>query len=121
MDPSMSQPTRNHAAGVATAHGIEMSSHLMPEISNHLLCATPAAHWLECVDWADGMIEEPLKIRDGMVEIQDYRRRDPVSTVHCSDFGNRSCRPTAIRMRENGTTCEPSDVNRLADGNQVVR
>jgi mandelate racemase len=56
-----------HAAGIATAHSIEMSSHLMPEISTHLLCATPTAHWLEYVDWADAIIEEPLKIRDGMV------------------------------------------------------
>src|SRR6266853_197415 len=55
------------AAGVASAHGIEMSSHLMPEVSAHLLCATPTAHWLEYVDWADAIIEEPLKIRDGMV------------------------------------------------------
>jgi mandelate racemase len=56
-----------HAAGIAAAHGIEMSSHLMPEISAHLLSATPTAHWLEYVDWADAIIEEPLKIRDGMV------------------------------------------------------
>jgi mandelate racemase len=56
-----------HAAGLAAAHGIEMSSHLMPEISTHLLCATPTAHWLEYVDWADAIIEEPLKIRDGKV------------------------------------------------------
>jgi mandelate racemase len=55
------------AAGVAAAQGIEMSSHLMPEISAHLLCATPTAHWLEYVDWADAIIEEPLEIRDGMV------------------------------------------------------
>jgi len=46
---------------VAAAQGIEMSSHLMPEISAHLLCATPTAHWLEYVDWADAIIEEPLK------------------------------------------------------------
>ena len=56
-----------HAAGVAAAQGIEMSSHLMPEVSTHLLCATPTAHWLEYVDWADAIVEEPLKIRDGMV------------------------------------------------------
>jgi mandelate racemase len=60
-----------HAAGIAAAHGIEMSSHLMPEISAHLLCATPTAHWLEYVDWADAIIEEPLKIRDGMVLTSD--------------------------------------------------
>jgi len=56
-----------NAAGVAAAHGIEMSSHLMPEISAHLLSATPTTHWLEYVDWADAILEEPLKIRDGMV------------------------------------------------------
>jgi mandelate racemase len=55
------------AAGVAAAHGIEISSHLMPEISTHLLCAAPTAHWLEYVDWADAILEEPLQIRDGMV------------------------------------------------------
>ena len=56
-----------HAAGLAAAHGIEMSSHLMPEVSAQLLCATPTAHWLEYVDWADAIIEEPLKIHNGMV------------------------------------------------------
>jgi mandelate racemase len=55
------------AAGYAEAYGIEMSSHLMPEISAHLLCATPTAHWLEYVDWADAILQVPLKIRDGMV------------------------------------------------------
>jgi mandelate racemase len=60
-----------HAAGIAGAHGIEMSSHLMPEISAHLLCATPTAHWLEYVDWADAIVEEPLIIRDGMVLTSD--------------------------------------------------
>src|SRR5258708_28154723 len=34
------------AAGVAAVHRIDMSSHLMPVISTHLLCATPTAHWL---------------------------------------------------------------------------
>ena len=60
-----------HAAGVAAAQGIEMSSHLMPEISAHLLCAAPTAHWLEYVDWADAIIEEPLNIRDGMIQTSE--------------------------------------------------
>jgi mandelate racemase len=60
-----------HAAGIAAAQGIEMSSHLMPEISTHLLCATPTAHWLEYVDWADAIVQEPLKIHDGMVLISE--------------------------------------------------
>jgi mandelate racemase len=42
-----------------------MSSHLYPEISVHLLAATPTAHWLEYVDWLDPVVEEPLRLRDG--------------------------------------------------------
>lgn len=54
------------AAGIAAAADIEISSHLMPEISAQLLCATPRAHWLEYVDWADAFVEEPLQLRDGL-------------------------------------------------------
>jgi mandelate racemase len=57
------------AAGVAAAKGIEMSSHLMPEISAQLLSATPTAHWLEYVDWADAILETPLRISDGKVDV----------------------------------------------------
>jgi mandelate racemase len=53
------------AAGIAEAHGIPMSSHLMPEVSAHLLAATPTAHWLEYVDWTDALATEPVKIVDG--------------------------------------------------------
>src|SRR5712672_3284498 len=59
------------AAGLAAAHGIEMSSHLMPEISAQLLCATPTAHWLEYVDWADAILLNPLQIMDGKVLTSD--------------------------------------------------
>jgi mandelate racemase len=48
------------AAGIAAAYGIRLSSHLMPEISVHLLSASPTGHWLEYVDWADAVLEEPL-------------------------------------------------------------
>jgi mandelate racemase len=53
------------AAGIAAASGVEMSSHLVPEVSVHLLAATPTAHWLEYVDWADAVLEEPAKLADG--------------------------------------------------------
>ena len=36
-----------------------------PEVSAHLLAVTPTAHWLEYVDWADAIVEEPLRIIDG--------------------------------------------------------
>ena len=42
-----------------------MSSHLYPEVSVHLLAATPTAHWLEYVDWLAPLLLEPLRIVDG--------------------------------------------------------
>jgi mandelate racemase len=59
------------AAGIAAAHRVEMSSHLFPEISAHLLAATPTCHYLEYVDWADAILEEPLQIRDGFAHTPD--------------------------------------------------
>jgi mandelate racemase len=55
------------AAGVAAAYDVEMSSHLMPEASAHLLAATRTAHWLEYVDWANTILAEPLALRDGAI------------------------------------------------------
>ena len=53
------------AAALAATHRVAMSSHLFPEISVHLLSATPTCHFLEYVDWADKIVEEPLAIDDG--------------------------------------------------------
>lgn len=53
------------AAGLASAAGIELSSHLFPEISAQLLSVTPTCHWLEYVDWAAPVLTEPLRIVDG--------------------------------------------------------
>jgi mandelate racemase len=53
------------AAALAATHRIEMSSHLFPEVSAHLLAATPTCHFLEYVDWADKILQEPLAIVDG--------------------------------------------------------
>jgi mandelate racemase len=59
------------AAALADAAGIEMSSHLFPEVSAHLLAVTPTAHWLEYMDWADPILAEPLAIKDSMAIIPD--------------------------------------------------
>jgi len=59
------------AAALAQAAGLEMSSHLFPEVSAHLLGVTPTAHWLEYVDWADAILESPLTLRDGAVLIPE--------------------------------------------------
>lgn len=55
------------AVGIAEAYGREVSSHLYPEISVHLLGATATAHWLEFVDWAGPILQERLKPLEGHV------------------------------------------------------
>jgi mandelate racemase len=59
------------AAALAQGAGVEMSSHLFPEVSCHLLAVTPTSHWLEYVDWADAVLEAPLTVRDGLVAIPE--------------------------------------------------
>jgi mandelate racemase len=57
------------AADIAHSHKLKMSSHLFPEVSVHLLAATPTCHFLEYVDWADVLLEEPLVVTDGHAQI----------------------------------------------------
>ena len=54
------------AALLAQQNKKPMSSHLFPETSAHLLAAvTHTCHYLEYVDWANPILEEPLKIVGG--------------------------------------------------------
>ena len=57
------------AADIAHSHKLKMSSHLFPEVSVHLLAATPTCHFLEYVDWANVLLEEPLVIVNGHARI----------------------------------------------------
>ncbi len=59
------------AAALAHAHGIEMSSHLFPEFSVHLLGVTPTGHWLEYMDWATPVLRHPLTVENGLARIPD--------------------------------------------------
>jgi mandelate racemase len=59
------------AARLAQAASMPMSSHLYPEVSAHLLAATPTAHWLEYVDWAEPFLAEGVTIRDGRAVVPD--------------------------------------------------
>ena len=59
------------AAALADVAGMEMSSHLFPEVSVHLLAASPTAHWLEFVDWASPILQSPLTLHDGAVTPPD--------------------------------------------------
>jgi len=56
------------AAALAQGAGMEMSSHLFPEVSVHLLAATPTCHWLEFVDWAEPILEQPVEVRKGFAQ-----------------------------------------------------
>ena len=59
------------AAALAQGAGVEMSSHLFPEASCHLLAATPTCHWLEFVDWAAPVLQDPVQVKDGHVLIPE--------------------------------------------------
>ncbi|HEY7654638.1 MAG TPA: enolase C-terminal domain-like protein [Methylomirabilota bacterium] len=59
------------AAALAHAHGIEISSHLFPEFSAHLLGVAPTGHWLEFMDWAAPLLQEPLRVKAGLAQIPD--------------------------------------------------
>jgi mandelate racemase len=59
------------AAALAQGAGMEMSSHLFPEVSCHLLAVTPTCHWLEFVDWAAPVLQQPLVVKDGMVNVPE--------------------------------------------------
>jgi mandelate racemase len=58
------------AAALGEAHGIPLSSHLWPELSAQLLCATPTAHWLECADWWNPVLAGPLQIERGCASLE---------------------------------------------------
>jgi mandelate racemase len=57
------------AAALAQARGIPMSSHIFQEISAHLLAVTPTAHWLERMDLAGPILEEPLRFENGCAQV----------------------------------------------------
>ena len=59
------------AAALAEAAGLPLSSHLFPEISAHLLAVSPTSHWLEYVDWANPILDEPLNVKDGHASAPD--------------------------------------------------
>jgi mandelate racemase len=59
------------AAAITHAHNLDMSSHLFPEFSAHLLAVTPTCHWLEYMDWANALLQRPFQVRNGNVIIPD--------------------------------------------------
>jgi mandelate racemase len=56
---------------VAEAHGLPLSSHFFPEISAHLMCVTPTAHWLEFLEWASPILTEPVRQENGVFHLSE--------------------------------------------------
>ncbi|MES2940469.1 MAG: enolase C-terminal domain-like protein [Pseudomonadota bacterium] len=52
-------------AALAQAYGVPVSSHLWPEVSAHLLMASPTASWLEYADWWNPVLKRPLVLEQG--------------------------------------------------------
>ena len=59
------------AAAIAGAAGIPMSTHLYPEFSAHMMRVTETAHWLEWQDWAEPILQQPFRVKHGMLQIPD--------------------------------------------------
>jgi mandelate racemase len=59
------------AAPIAAAAGIEVSTHLYPEVGGHLMRATETAHWLEWQDWANPILAHPFEVTNGTITIPD--------------------------------------------------
>ena len=57
------------AAALAATRNIRISNHLWPEISAQLLCVTPTAHWLEYADWWNPVLDQPLRVENGMARV----------------------------------------------------
>jgi mandelate racemase len=53
------------AAALAQARGLPMSSHILQEVSVHLLAVTPTCHLLERMDLAGPVLAEPLAFENG--------------------------------------------------------
>ncbi len=54
------------AAALAEPTGRRISSHIFPEFSAHLLCATPTARYLEWLDLVSPILRDPVLPVDGM-------------------------------------------------------
>jgi L-alanine-DL-glutamate epimerase-like enolase superfamily enzyme len=59
------------AAALASAAGMPISTHLFPEVSVHLMAATPTRHWLEFVDWASPILARPMAISNGKASVPE--------------------------------------------------
>lgn len=56
-------------SGLSSIAGIPLSSHTMPEVSAHVMAATPLADLLEYMNWWEPLYEKPFKVEDSCIVI----------------------------------------------------
>jgi mandelate racemase len=61
------------AVALAEVQGIQVSSHLWPELSAQLLAAGLTAHRLEYVDWWSDILKQPLQVENGCAILDEHR------------------------------------------------
>ena len=59
------------AAPIAAALGVEVSTHLYPEVAGHLMRVTETAHWLEWQDWANPILREPFEVKKSRLVVPE--------------------------------------------------
>jgi L-alanine-DL-glutamate epimerase-like enolase superfamily enzyme len=80
-------------AAAALAAGLPVAPHFIPEIHVHLACAIPNALNLEYLPIFELLLEEPLRIRDGVAS-------PPDTPGHGMRFSERTLEPYRNRARE---------------------
>lgn len=58
-------------AALADAWNLPLCSHLFPEVSIHLLAASPTTCFLEHMPWGSDFFQEQLELVDGKIRVPD--------------------------------------------------
>jgi mandelate racemase len=79
------------SAAISGTAGVPMSTHLYPEVAAQVMRVTETAHWLEWQDWADPILLQPYKVKDGLLHIPDtpgigLEWNEDVVTANRADF-----------------------------------
>jgi mandelate racemase len=99
------------AIPIAAAVGIEVSTHLYPEVNAHLMRVTETAHWLEWQDWAYPVLAEPF----GRVLVEAMLAGRPVVATDAGGV------PEVVTDGETGVLVPPGDARALGEAIDALR
>lgn len=68
------------ATRICEGFGVPVTPHLFMEHSSHLACAAPNAVWQEYQPWWQPIMEKPITVRDGFIELSE----EPGFGIHLS-------------------------------------